>query len=102
MIRRPPRSTLFPYTTLFRSPALLLDTGSTTTDIIPMINGVPVPVGRTDPHRLGTGELVYTGVRRTPVCAVLGSEGTPEVFARSERPTAEPQSPCKFLCRLLL
>ncbi len=56
-------------------PALLLDVGSTTTDIIPLSDGRPVAAGRTDPERLRLGELVYTGARRTPVCAVLGSEG---------------------------
>ncbi|HKA05884.1 MAG TPA: hydantoinase/oxoprolinase family protein [Gemmataceae bacterium] len=61
--------------------ALLLDTGSTTTDVIPLANGHPVPAGRTDPERLRTGELVYTGTRRTPVCAILGAEVVAEVFA---------------------
>jgi probable H4MPT-linked C1 transfer pathway protein len=50
--------------------SLLVDVGSTTTDIIPLEDGVPVPWGRTDPERLGTGELVYVGVRRTPLCAL--------------------------------
>src|SRR5207248_1124900 len=44
--------------------------GSTTTDLIPLRGGRPVPVGRTDTERLQTGELVYVGVRRTPLCAV--------------------------------
>jgi probable H4MPT-linked C1 transfer pathway protein len=51
--------------------ALLIDVGSTTTDVIPLWHGRPVPSGRTDPERLRSGELVYTGVRRTPLCAVL-------------------------------
>jgi probable H4MPT-linked C1 transfer pathway protein len=51
--------------------ALLIDVGSTTTDIIPLWDGRPVPHGRTDPERMRTGELVYTGVRRTPLCALL-------------------------------
>jgi probable H4MPT-linked C1 transfer pathway protein len=51
--------------------ALLLDIGSTTTDIIPLRDGVPRPAGKTDVERLLSGELVYTGVRRTPLCAVL-------------------------------
>lgn len=50
--------------------SLLLDIGSTTTDIIPLLNGVPIPTGLTDLERLAFGELVYTGVRRTPLCAV--------------------------------
>lgn len=51
--------------------ALLIDIGSTTTDIIPLRDGLPCSVGRTDVERLMSGELVYTGVRRTPLCAVL-------------------------------
>ena len=50
--------------------SLLIDIGSTTTDIIPLSNGTPVTEGGTDPARLLSGELVYTGVRRTPLCAV--------------------------------
>ena len=56
-------------------PGLLTDIGSTTTDLIPLRDGEPVPRGRTDPQRLQSGELVYAGVRRTPVCA-LGPELT--------------------------
>lgn len=62
-------------------PALLLDTGSTTSDIIPLLEGFPVPVGRTDLDRLRSKELVYTGVTRTPLCALLGGEGAAELFA---------------------
>ena len=62
-------------------PALLLDIGSTTTDIIPLLDGVPVPVGRSDPERLRSGELVYTGTRRTPLCALAGSQTAAEFFA---------------------
>ncbi len=64
--------------------ALLVDIGSTTTDLIPLVDGVPVPHGRTDPERLRSGELVYTGVRRTPVCAFLGRTGMAELFATSQ------------------
>lgn len=49
---------------------LLVDTGTTTTDIIPISGGVPVATGRTDPERLLSGELVYTGALRTPCEAV--------------------------------
>jgi (4-(4-[2-(gamma-L-glutamylamino)ethyl]phenoxymethyl)furan-2-yl)methanamine synthase len=67
----------------FRShgPAVLIDVGSTTTDIIPILNGDPVPEGKTDFERLYTDELIYTGVRRTPVCAILGFNGAAELFA---------------------
>jgi hypothetical protein len=50
--------------------ALLIDVGSTTTDLIPLLDGRPVATGMTDRERLQSGELVYTGVRRTPVCAL--------------------------------
>ena len=56
-------------------PALLIDIGTTTTDIIPLCDGVPLPAGRTDPERLRSGELVYSGIRRTPVCALGGEDG---------------------------
>jgi len=52
-------------------PSLLVDIGSTTTDIIPLEAGTPVPAGRTDLERLESGELIYLGVRRTPVCGVI-------------------------------
>jgi len=53
--------------------ALLIDTGSTTTDIIPFLNGQPVMRGLTDQDRLTCGELVYSGIRRTPLCALAPS-----------------------------
>jgi probable H4MPT-linked C1 transfer pathway protein len=60
---------------------LLIDIGSTTTDIVPLFDGCPIPQGRTDPERLRSRELVYTGVRRTPVCALLGPAVAAEWFA---------------------
>jgi (4-(4-[2-(gamma-L-glutamylamino)ethyl]phenoxymethyl)furan-2-yl)methanamine synthase len=45
---------------------LLIDVGSTTTDIIPIAEGRPGPRGSTDLERLQSGELVYTGLLRTP------------------------------------
>jgi (4-(4-[2-(gamma-L-glutamylamino)ethyl]phenoxymethyl)furan-2-yl)methanamine synthase len=62
-------------------PSLFVDLGSTTTDLIPLLDGRPVPSARTDPERLKAGELVYTGVRRTPACALLGAGGAAEFFA---------------------
>jgi probable H4MPT-linked C1 transfer pathway protein len=61
--------------------ALLIDVGSTTTDVIPIQDGRPVPRGRSDPERLRSGELVYTGVRRTPVCALVQEGVAAELFA---------------------
>lgn len=51
--------------------AILIDVGSTTTDIIPIVSGRVVARGRTDPGRLRSGELIYTGLLRTPLCAVV-------------------------------
>ena len=53
--------------------AIFLDVGSTTTDVIPVVGGRVAARGRTDLERLGTGELVYTGALRTPVCAIVRS-----------------------------
>jgi (4-(4-[2-(gamma-L-glutamylamino)ethyl]phenoxymethyl)furan-2-yl)methanamine synthase len=50
--------------------ALLVDIGTTTTDIIPIVGGAVAAEGRTDPGRLASGELVYTGALRTPVEAI--------------------------------
>ena len=69
--------------------ALLLDVGSTTCDLIGLVDGRPAATGRTDTQRLLSGELVYTGVERSPVCAVIPSAPyrgqtcplTQEVFA---------------------
>lgn len=67
-----------------RTTGVLLDTGSTTTDVIPLANGQAVPLGLTDPERLATGELVYTGVKRTPLCALLGDKVAAEWFATTQ------------------
>ncbi|HEX3381007.1 MAG TPA: hydantoinase/oxoprolinase family protein, partial [Paraburkholderia sp.] len=50
--------------------AVLIDIGSTTTDIIPIVGGRVVALAATDAGRLATGELVYHGVVRTPLCGV--------------------------------
>jgi probable H4MPT-linked C1 transfer pathway protein len=63
---------------------LLIDIGSTTTDLIALDRGRPVPIGRTDTERLRSGELVYAGVRRTPLCALateLEFQGEPTGLA---------------------
>jgi probable H4MPT-linked C1 transfer pathway protein len=52
-------------------PAMLIDMGSTTTDIIPLNQAGPCPVGFTDTDRLLSHELAYTGVERTPINAVV-------------------------------
>lgn len=55
------------------SDAILVDVGSTTSDVIPIVGGRVTVRGRTDPARLQSGELVYTGALRTPVCAIVRS-----------------------------
>ena len=49
---------------------LLMDIGSTTCDLIPLVDGQPVSIGKTDTNRMINGELVYTGIQRSPVCAI--------------------------------
>jgi (4-(4-[2-(gamma-L-glutamylamino)ethyl]phenoxymethyl)furan-2-yl)methanamine synthase len=50
--------------------AILIDVGSTTTDVIPLVDGRVVARGTDDLERLACGELLYRGVRRTPLCAL--------------------------------
>jgi (4-(4-[2-(gamma-L-glutamylamino)ethyl]phenoxymethyl)furan-2-yl)methanamine synthase len=50
--------------------AVLVDIGTTTTDLVPIVDGEVVAVGATDPERLMSAELVYTGVLRTPAEAI--------------------------------
>src|SRR5256885_4341263 len=74
MIRRPPRSTLFPYTTLFRSPEIF------------------------------TGRTIFLRgfVRRSSIATlIIGCLPTGGKL-RSEEHTSELQSPCNLVCRLLL
>src|SRR5256885_10810977 len=73
MIRRPPRSTLFPYTTLFRS----------TIDRL-------------------TGEIERTLKDVPGVSSALAERLTGGRYVRSEEHTSELQSPCNLVCRLLL
>lgn len=49
---------------------LLIDVGSTTTDIVPFSSGAVRNVGRDDFSRMQAEELIYTGVVRTPVCSL--------------------------------
>lgn len=51
-------------------PALLVDIGSTTSDLIALADGRPCSLALDDAGRLASGELVYQGVVRTPLCAV--------------------------------
>src|SRR5256885_9407938 len=92
MIRRPPRSTLFPYTTLFRShlvDAVLL--GSFAADEVGVVAVVELAVLET------VGE-------RVPLRPALErhDDHVAPVRDRSEEHTSELQSPCNLVCRLLL
>src|SRR3989442_10528331 len=89
MIRRPPRSTLFPYTTLFRSP--LGDDRRTGEEG----EHRPPP----EPPQRARHELLGGGALRGPVR--LGKEG-PLDEVRSEEHTSELQSRPHLVCRLLL
>jgi probable H4MPT-linked C1 transfer pathway protein len=67
-----------------RGDALLVDIGTTTTDIVPLKNGKIASRGETDAERLTEGELVYCGVVRTPVMAIAQSapfRGRPQRIA---------------------
>src|SRR5260370_27793907 len=90
MIRRPPRSTLFPYTTLFRS---VLAVDNQTGGILAMVGG----------RDYGQSEYNRTYQSKRPA----GTAFTPFVFAaafskRSEEHTSELQSHLNLVCRLLL
>lgn len=52
-------------------PGLLIDIGSTTTDLIPFDAGAVSTPSQTDHDRLRRGELIYAGVERTPICAIV-------------------------------
>src|SRR2546426_3909072 len=81
MIRRPPRSTLFPYTTLFRSTV-------TTRNWIPTLFYWPYPY--------------TTAFPGTPIPLTPQGGTTYTGSVRSEEHTSELQSPCNLVCRLLL
>jgi len=52
-------------------PNILLDIGSTTVDIIPLNCGTSVPDNLSDVDRLQSGQLLYWGIQRTPICALI-------------------------------
>src|SRR5256885_11516111 len=93
MIRRPPRSTLFPYTTLFRS---MVETGdesatepATTLDAAGLLCPLPVLKAR-------------RALKAVPPGGILEVLATDPGATRSEEHTSELQSPCNLVCRLLL
>src|SRR2546430_5779220 len=90
MIRRPPRSTLFPYTTLFRSR-------------LGAQGGVFGQFGQIREIPAGGEGLAATGEHRGPGRCVVGeSLPQPTTHRRSEEHTSELQSQSNLVCRLLL
>src|SRR3712207_8901174 len=90
MIRRPPRSTLFPYTTLFRSPVVVVQ---------PVVRDVDVRVVLVE--RTLEVRVVAHPRARLDLGAVLLDQVVP-VRRRSEEHTSELQSRQYLVCRLLL
>src|SRR5256885_8243477 len=89
MIRRPPRSTLFPYTTLFRSTYFFKF-------FEPLVHDGHLYVLETPLFRVRNKQetiYCYSEAERDAASAKLG---------RSEEHTSELQSPCNLVCRLLL
>src|SRR5258708_18739340 len=91
MIRRPPRSTLFPYTTLFRSQQF-------SASAEPVVREVMVP------ETIAVGDLSHKmSVKAAEVIKVLmTSAAFTDILWRSEEHTSELQSPDHLVCRLLL
>src|SRR5947208_13217590 len=89
MIRRPPRSTLFPYTTLFRSPRIAIGSGG----------GMVV---WSDFWRIRARRLAPDGQPVGGVIAVSTDDNNYNADRRSEEHTSELQSPDHLVCRLLL
>src|SRR3712207_7666844 len=96
MIRRPPRSTLFPYTTLFRSPPSVAYRHSGRLRASTAVLPTTVVLAET---RLVCTEIAcsFTGSRSTRVSA-----RSSEILRRSEEHTSELQSRQYLVCRLLL
>src|SRR5256885_10661950 len=98
MIRRPPRSTLFPYTTLFRSDHV-------DSLVMPLVvDEIGVTAER---EALGRLMNIIDGdlpARASPYLRVKAAEALGRFHAqeRSEEHTSELQSPCNLVCRLLL
>src|SRR2546430_12737170 len=91
MIRRPPRSTLFPYTTLFRSLLVRGHAGDGA-----LVSRITEEVHeRVHDHRLGDG-LDEEAVEMEPLGLLA------DFLARSEEHTSELQSQSNLVCRLLL
>src|SRR5256885_11157361 len=94
MIRRPPRSTLFPYTTLFRSAYESSVEQAIDPDEWCKMLAVEKIIGNWDSFGYNRGKNMF--VYRPPI------DGRWKLVPRSEEHTSELQSPCNLVCRLLL
>src|SRR2546430_12940741 len=94
MIRRPPRSTLFPYTTLFRSPVISLQ--------IAVAMGNDLARNQQAPDQRLTRGIADLIERMEWITAIAVSAVSLLLFIRSEEHTSELQSQSNLVCRLLL
>src|SRR5688572_31722794 len=94
MLRRPPRSTLFPYTTLFRSGAKVTLRGDRMWEFIDRLVSIAIPRIR-DFRGLNPGSFDGRGNFTLGLTEQL-------IFPRSEEHTSELQSQSNLVCRLLL
>src|SRR2546427_5324513 len=98
MIRRPPRSTLFPYTTLFRSTCSILPSGSWGSESHP-----PRGTNRGRVNRIAAARRALDDGGPHPCRPiVLMHQGITCTGTRSEEHTSELQSQSNLVCRLLL
>src|SRR3712207_7044097 len=93
MIRRPPRSTLFPYTTLFRSGR---------GEVYGLLARSALPVDRHAGHRLGPAGGQQRGAADVEGLFPGLHDAAPDHVVRSEEHTSELQSRQYLVCRLLL
>src|SRR5258708_11850829 len=100
MIRRPPRSTLFPYTTLFRSTPPAAAAAATNGAAAPAeAESEPGADGEAVPELAGEDA---EGEESSISLAAMELALKPKVLERSEEHTSELQSPDHLVCRLLL
>src|SRR3989454_12646313 len=102
MIRRPPRSTLFPYTTLFRSVLKTLAPSERVAFVLHDMFALPFDeiapiVGRTP---AAARQLASRARRRVRGTATVPDPDLSRQRERSEEHTSELQSPCNLVCRL--
>src|SRR3712207_8978399 len=100
MIRRPPRSPLFPYTTLFRSLDVLFKEHTKTDDnIFQIMSTLPDPASKGEPD---DGSAAVAGAKAIKAKADAAIKRMPGQDQRSEEHTSELQSRQYLVCRLLL